>query len=110
MRAELTKEPWCIEAEAAEEARELRSAGAGYRCAIGDCVNIEVEAPHRKPYSVPRSAEATQGVLIISNWYFWLRLFQKMDSLLSSIRRIIQTKRPLLRGPYGQAAVWVAIT
>jgi hypothetical protein len=32
-----------VEAEAAEEARELLSAGAGYRCAIGDCVNIEVE-------------------------------------------------------------------
>jgi hypothetical protein len=30
-------EPWCIEAEAVEEARELLSAGAGYRCAIGDC-------------------------------------------------------------------------
>jgi hypothetical protein len=30
-------EPWCIEAEAAEEARELLSAGAGYRCEIGEC-------------------------------------------------------------------------
>ncbi len=30
-------EPWCIEAEAAEEARELLSASAGYRCEIGDC-------------------------------------------------------------------------
>jgi hypothetical protein len=35
-------EPWCIEAEAAEEARELLSAGAD-RCEIGDCANIEVE-------------------------------------------------------------------
>jgi hypothetical protein len=34
---------WCVDAHAVEEARELRSAGAGYRCAIGDCVNIEVE-------------------------------------------------------------------
>ena len=33
---------WCIEAEAAEEARELLSAGAD-RCEIGDCANIEVE-------------------------------------------------------------------
>ena len=32
-----------VEAEAAEEARELLSAGAGYRYAIGDSVNIEVE-------------------------------------------------------------------
>jgi hypothetical protein len=29
--------------EAAEEARELLSAEAGYRCEIGDRVNIEVE-------------------------------------------------------------------
>ncbi len=29
-------EPWCIEAEAAEEAREPLSAGAGYQCEIGD--------------------------------------------------------------------------
>ena len=36
-------EQWCVEAETAEEARELLAAGAGYRCEIGDCVNIEVE-------------------------------------------------------------------
>jgi hypothetical protein len=36
-------EEWCVEAETAEEARELLAAGAGYRCAIGDCINIEVE-------------------------------------------------------------------
>jgi hypothetical protein len=36
---------WCVDAHAVEEARELRSAGAGYRCAIGDCVNIEVLHP-----------------------------------------------------------------
>jgi hypothetical protein len=36
-------EQWWVEAESAEEARELLAAGAGYRCEIGDCVNIEVE-------------------------------------------------------------------
>ena len=33
----------CVEAETADEARELLAAGAGYRCEIGDCINIEVE-------------------------------------------------------------------
>ena len=36
-------EEWCVEAETAEEARELLAAGDGYRCQIGDCINIEVE-------------------------------------------------------------------
>jgi hypothetical protein len=36
-------EQWCVEAETAEDARELLAAGAGYRCEIGDCVNVEVE-------------------------------------------------------------------
>ena len=36
-------EQWWVEAESGEEARELLAAGAGYRCEIGDCVNIEVE-------------------------------------------------------------------
>jgi hypothetical protein len=36
-------EQWCVEAETADEARELLAAGAGYRCEIGDCINIEVE-------------------------------------------------------------------
>jgi hypothetical protein len=36
-------EQWCVEAETVEEARELLDAGAGYRCEIGDCVNVEVE-------------------------------------------------------------------
>ena len=36
-------EQWCVEAQSAEEARELLAAGAGYRCEIGECVNIEVE-------------------------------------------------------------------
>jgi hypothetical protein len=36
-------EQWCVEAESAEEARELLAAGAGYRCEIGDRINIDVE-------------------------------------------------------------------
>ena len=36
-------EEWCVEAETAEEARELLAAGAGHRCHIGDCLNLEVE-------------------------------------------------------------------
>jgi hypothetical protein len=36
-------EEWCVEAESAEEARQLLAAGMGYRCHLGDCVHIEVE-------------------------------------------------------------------
>ena len=36
-------EEWCVDAETPEEARELLVAGAGFRCAIGDCVHLEVE-------------------------------------------------------------------
>jgi hypothetical protein len=36
-------EQWCVEAETTEEARELLAAGDGYRCEIGECINIEVE-------------------------------------------------------------------
>ena len=36
-------EEWCVEAETAEEARELLAAGDGYRCQVGDRINIEVE-------------------------------------------------------------------
>ena len=36
-------EQWCVEAQSAEHARELLAAGAGHRCEIGECVNIEVE-------------------------------------------------------------------
>ena len=36
-------EEWWVEAETAEEARELLAAGAGHRCHIGDCLNLEVE-------------------------------------------------------------------
>jgi hypothetical protein len=36
-------EEWCVEAESAEEARELLAAGQGYRCHLGDRFHIEVE-------------------------------------------------------------------
>jgi hypothetical protein len=36
-------EEWCVEAETAEEARDLLAAGEGYRCQIDDCLSIEVE-------------------------------------------------------------------
>jgi hypothetical protein len=36
-------EEWCVEAESAEEARELLASGGGYRSHIGDCVNLEIE-------------------------------------------------------------------
>jgi hypothetical protein len=36
-------EEWCVEAETSDEARELLAAGAGHRCQVGDCVNIEVD-------------------------------------------------------------------
>jgi hypothetical protein len=36
-------EQWCVEAHSPEHARELLAAGAGYRCEIGECINIEVE-------------------------------------------------------------------
>jgi hypothetical protein len=36
-------EQWCVEAMSAEHARELLAAGAGYRCELGECINIEVE-------------------------------------------------------------------
>ena len=37
-------EEWCVEAESAEEARQLLAAGMGYRCYLGDCVHVEVES------------------------------------------------------------------
>lgn len=36
-------EEWCVEAESEEEARALLASGAGERCAIGDCVHVEVQ-------------------------------------------------------------------
>lgn len=36
-------EEWCVEAETAEEARQLLAAGQGHACQIGDCVFVDVE-------------------------------------------------------------------
>lgn len=36
-------EEWCVEAETAEEARQLLASGQGHRCQIGDCLYVEVE-------------------------------------------------------------------
>jgi len=36
-------EEWCVEAETAEEARALLTAGQGHRCQLGDCVHIELD-------------------------------------------------------------------
>jgi hypothetical protein len=36
-------EDWCVEAETAEEARELLASGFGQRCHIGECLYVEVE-------------------------------------------------------------------
>jgi hypothetical protein len=36
-------EEWCVEAESAEEARELLASGGGYRNHIGDCMHVEIE-------------------------------------------------------------------
>jgi hypothetical protein len=37
-------EEWCVEAESAEEARQLLAAGMGYRCHFGDCLHVEVDS------------------------------------------------------------------
>jgi uncharacterized protein with PIN domain len=36
-------EEWCVEAESAEEARELLGSGGGHRTHIGDCMHVEIE-------------------------------------------------------------------
>ncbi len=36
-------EQWCVEAETAEEARELLASGAGHRCHPGECLAVDVE-------------------------------------------------------------------
>jgi len=36
-------EDWCVEAETEEEARALLANGHGERCAIGDCLFLEVQ-------------------------------------------------------------------
>jgi hypothetical protein len=35
-------EEWCVEAESADEARELLAAGHGHRCHLGECLHAEV--------------------------------------------------------------------
>ena len=37
-------EQWWVEAETAEEARELLASGHGHRQAPGECVDVEIEA------------------------------------------------------------------
>ena len=37
-------EEWCVEAGTAEEARALLATGQGYRCRIGDCLNVELDS------------------------------------------------------------------
>ena len=36
-------EEWCVEAETAEEARQLLAAGGGHRCHLGDPIHVEVD-------------------------------------------------------------------
>jgi hypothetical protein len=36
-------EEWCVEAESAEEARELLAAGHGHCCHLGERIQFEVE-------------------------------------------------------------------
>jgi hypothetical protein len=36
-------EEWCVEAETAEQARELLTAGDGHRCHFGDRIHAEVQ-------------------------------------------------------------------
>ena len=36
-------EEWCVEAETAEEARELLAQGQGHRCHLGDRLHAEVQ-------------------------------------------------------------------
>jgi hypothetical protein len=36
-------EEWCVEADTAEEARELLASGQGHVCHGGDCVNVDLE-------------------------------------------------------------------
>ena len=35
-------EEWCVEAATADEARALLASGAGHRCHLGDCLQVEV--------------------------------------------------------------------
>jgi hypothetical protein len=49
-------EEWCVEAESAEEARQLLAAGAGYRCHLGDCLHVEVESVVERRRKFPCAA------------------------------------------------------
>ena len=37
-------EQWWVEAETADEARAILAAGEGYHCALGELVDVELEA------------------------------------------------------------------
>jgi len=37
-------EQWCVEAETAEEAREILAMGGGHKCDVGECVHADVHA------------------------------------------------------------------
>jgi len=37
-------EEWWVEAETADEARELLASGRGHHHALGECVGVEIEA------------------------------------------------------------------
>jgi hypothetical protein len=37
-------EEWCVEAESAEQARELLAAGEGHRCHLGDRLYVVVDS------------------------------------------------------------------
>jgi hypothetical protein len=39
-------EEWCVEAETAEQARELLAAGDGHRCHLGDRIHAEIQDFH----------------------------------------------------------------
>jgi hypothetical protein len=39
-------EEWCVDAETPEEARALLAAGQGYRCRVGDRLNVELTTLH----------------------------------------------------------------
>jgi len=36
-------EEWCVDAASPEEAKALLAAGQGYRCHLGDCLQVELE-------------------------------------------------------------------
>ena len=36
-------EEWCVEAQSAQEARELLASGNGHRCDLGDCLHVELD-------------------------------------------------------------------